>query len=504
MRRNFFILISFFFYSLALHSQPVLDIRYNSRNYDERCGPIIYTEENEVFWIVWKAMVPDIYGNRGISYLYKLADSYDTVCWNYQKEDTILNFLSICYDSENHIILGGDAWRIDTAGNYTDKFQWFCKLTTDLEIIWEKTFKIQVTETFVRYQSILLELPGNNYLYANSLMPDTTGRNYSYLFKLSSCGDSIRFFHDDPELKFSVIHSASLSPDMQFYNIHLFGGSGNPPPGYNAFRFSRYDTSFNMVHDQWYSNPDYVSSFNTINYPNDKYISSFAYWPLGIQWIEARYIRVVRFDENLQEEAHIDLTIPDSLKPTYSAWYQGIDYIDPSRVFVAGMEDKHSTSWSPDPSWIYLACVDENLNLIHEEYYGGDALYEVFFVKALPDGGVIVTGTTYNDSIQDHERDGFVMKFDSSLFVGTSDSRSNRMNPTVEIYPNPGHDFLQITCNQMITDFKLFDITGKAVIDQTPESRTITKKVAILNCGMYFWKIVTAHHEIITGKWIKK
>jgi hypothetical protein len=64
----------------------------------------------------------------------------------------------LLYDNAGNLVIGGDARSLDTAGIKTNKFQWFCKLTTDFEIIWQKTYRIQTTGGYFQDLSLLTAL----------------------------------------------------------------------------------------------------------------------------------------------------------------------------------------------------------------------------------------------------------------------------------------------------------------------------------------------------------
>jgi len=492
-----FIFISRF----SIFSQANFEFFFTSRNHDEVCGPITCTPEGEIFFILWKAEKPDLTFTNGSSFLYKITDYGDTLCWNFQKPDTILYFLALLYDKTGNLVIGGDAWSLDTAGNKNSKFQWFCKLTTDFEIIWEKEYRIQTTGLFNQNQSILVDLPNNQYLYANSIIPDTSYTNYTYLFKLDSNGDSILFFHNNDELKHSSLTSITLSSDSSSIGLHLFGGYS--PPDYSNCKYFEYDTLFQLIQNQWYTNPDYGEPYSTMNYSESGFISCGTYWPYERGSYPERFIRVMKMNEDLTLSDYIDLTYPDPEKPTYAAWKQSIDFINPERIFVGGMEDKGSTLWNTNPSWIYLACLNNDLDLIYEEYIGGDALYATFYIKATYDGGVILTGSIYNDSIQDYERDGFLMKFDSNFFVSTPELGSRNCCNSINLFPNPGHELLTVSTSNLALEFELYNSIGNKLITIPMPDHVFTIETTSLPSGIYFWVVKFSNSIFSSGKWIK-
>lgn len=482
-------------------SQPSYQILFNSRNHDEVCGPVVATEKGEIFFVLWSAASPNWTFNFGYSNLYKIKLDGDTVRWNYQKPDTLLYYLALLYDRDSNLLIAGDAYSLDTAGNKTSKFQWFCKLTTDFEIIWQKIYRIETTGDNFQDLSLLTELPDNYYLYGNSIVPDTSYANYSYLLKLNSNGDSILFYQNTEELKFCYLKSITIQPESSNFKLHLF--RGNPPPNFSGCKYIQYDTSFQKLTEGWYPNSYFSQPFFTMNYTNDNYLSCGRYWQLQKASDPAYYIRVQKMNEDFTVVDHIDLTYADPEKPTYAAWYQSVDFIDPNKIFAGGMEDKNLTIWNPNPSWVYIACLDSDLDLIHEEYYGGDALYETYYVKATYDGGVILTGSMYNYSIQDHERDGFLMKFDSILFVGMQEPNQNNSTTKVQIYPNPGQDNFTVTTSLSATEFNLHNSLGKKIMSLQKPDHTFTIPTTDFPEGIYFWVIKYPDSQISSGKWIK-
>lgn len=501
-RKLYLIIIFLLYFNLFPSlSQPSYQIIFNSRNHDEVCGPVVATQEGEIFFILWSAASPNWTFNFGYSNLYKINLDGDTIKWDYQKTDTLLYYLALLYDHQGNLVIGGDAWSLDTAGNKTSKFQWFCKLTIDFQIIWQKTYRIETTGVYYQDLSSLTELPNDCYLYGNSNTPDTSYTDFTYLFKFDNSGDSVIFIHNNEELRSSILKSITIQPDSSSLTLHLYGG--NPPPTYSGCKFIRYDSSFNKITDGRYYNSYYAQPFYTMNYTNDIYLSCGRYWQLQKAFDPAYYIRVQKMNEEFTVVDHIDLTYPDPEKPTYAAWYQSVDFIDPNKIFAGGMEDKNLTIWNPNPSWIYVACLDSDLDLIHEEYYGGDALYETYYVKATYDGGVILTGSMYNDSIQDHERDGFLMKFDSVLFVGTPEPIQNNSSAKVQVYPNPGQDYFTVHTSPSAMEFDLFNSLGKKIIALQKPDQIFTIPTANFPEGIYFWAVKYPDSLISSGKWIK-
>jgi len=74
----------------------------------------------------------------------------------------------------------------------------------------------------------------------------------------------------------------------------------------------------------------------------------------------------------------------------------------------------------------------------------------------------------------------------------------------VQVFPNPGHNFLTIISSEYPFRFELTDIHGVCVINQNFYEHTNTIRSERVESGLYFYKIFDGEHTLMSaGKWIK-
>ena len=89
-------------------------------------------------------------------------------------------------------------------------------------------------------------------------------------------------------------------------------------------------------------------------------------------------------------------------------------------ICIAGTYNVVPIQWPNTYNWVYVAKLDQELNIINEQYYGGDAEYIVGSMTACEDGGIAVGGMCYDYLVNDHEHDAFILKTDAGLMVNTT------------------------------------------------------------------------------------
>ena len=137
-----------------------------------------------------------------------------------------------------------------------------------------------------------------------------------------------------------------------------------------------------------------------------------------------------------------------------------IDFIDPSRIFYSGTHNLQFSFYPNGISWIMTGLIDSSLNLIYQNFYGGDAYYVPFSILATKDGGSIILGRRYDYHTQNNEYDVIFLKFDSQGSITGISSKNNNQLQTILTYPNPGADFIIMEGILYGSIFNLFNQTG--------------------------------------------
>ena len=162
--------------------------------------------------------------------------------------------------------------------------------------------------------------------------------------------------------------------------------------------------------------------------------------------------------------------------------------------------------WQVDNSWILLTNLDSNLNLHWQRYYGGDAFYHLWGLKATPDEGCVIYAERYDENTQDEEYDMYILKVDTNGLLTSLNDSKFIIPQGMLIYPNPANSFVRISSpwlNQ--TGQKDIIITNSMGIEvKKMEFSALQESVEInisnLPSGLYFISIYKDGRRMVTGK----
>ncbi|OYT13857.1 MAG: hypothetical protein B6I19_02980 [Bacteroidetes bacterium 4572_114] len=123
-------------------------------------------------------------------------------------------------------------------------------------------------------------------------------------------------------------------------------------------------------------------------------------------------------------------------------------------------------------------------------------------VLALQDGGCLMAGQIYdwrNSPVQ--QRDLFFIKVDDmGIVTGIEEDETSPAKITV--YPNPGTNQLNLSVDDEVLKFTMYDFNGRKVWGDMHPSKTID--VSKLNPGFYIWWAELKDGTTSWGKWIKQ
>jgi hypothetical protein len=173
---------------------------------------------------------------------------------------------------------------------------------------------------------------------------------------------------------------------------------------------------------------------------------------------------------------------------------------------VAGMLNLKGSSfpWQTAPIWIQVTRLDNELNILGQYYYGGDASY--FVSEAIPtsDGGVMITGLRY--SLESTWRSRiFALKVDADgLVVGTDELMEPYYSEAI-LTPNPGQNMARalIGLQYLHADLYLYDLSGRQVLEAKSLANGNEINMAALESGVYVYRFASSGRTIGSGKWIK-
>lgn len=193
----------------------------------------------------------------------------------------------------------------------------------------------------------------------------------------------------------------------------------------------------------------------------------------------------------------IYLTPPDvSSQP---AWAETMSIGPNGDIFVASNYDFSGGPFSGNYTYLYLAKLDADLNLIWEKYIGGDRYYSTSTISATSDGGVIVSGYGYDKDFPDTRGFAWICKFDADGIVGTSE----HILPVKAalVYPNPASGYVDILSNHQHGIVRIYDISGRLLYEELSKPGTHRIDLTRLKSGTYVVAIsvnnIQIHKQLI-------
>jgi hypothetical protein len=421
------------------------------------------------------------------SVLYKIFPNGDTVSFTYEKQDTAL-YYSVSHINENgEMILEGNSFTVDSAGNQVNKFQIYIKLNSDLSILWERMYHLE-SDSIRMWAFETVELMDGKLLSVGSLQNLNSSELYMRAFVMSDNGDSIDYKVFETE-QYGLISSILLDSLYNTIDFHMERAS--TIGGESDAKRMKLDTNLDFISMAPYPSDNFDGPFYTLPFEENNILSGGYYYD---SQEEKQFLSAIVMDQylNLVDE----VVLCDGEKETYPAWIKCIDYHNADQVFIAGMYDYSDIHYDL-PNWIYLAQLDQSLDLVYEEYWGGDAFYCIFSICATPDGGVVLAGYAYDHNSFSYQYDGFVIKFDSAFFVGiNSPISSDNCNQEIEVRASNEGIYIESGFNN--AEFLIYDLSGKCIL--TSGIKTRKKHLNVnLKPGIYIWRI-NEEQDFYSGK----
>ena len=183
-----------------------------------------------------------------------------------------------------------------------------------------------------------------------------------------------------------------------------------------------------------------------------------------------------------------------------------LDFIDTNTIYVGGTHNFYQYSeFGPVNCWFSLNKMDTALNVNWQHYYGGDANYTMYGIKATQDHGCLMFGSRYDFQGSNLERDIYVYKVDQNGLITGTDNKPNPKVHNVIVFPNPGTDFLMVETGPQFVGAKMIitDINGNQILTKVLNGSHINLNTQFFSSGTYPWQIIYKNKVIETGKWIK-
>jgi hypothetical protein len=182
--------------------------------------------------------------------------------------------------------------------------------------------------------------------------------------------------------------------------------------------------------------------------------------------------------------------------------FDGLDYTDENSIWVV----THSKGVIATKEWEYgrIYIFDPDLNVKGAKYFGGTTSKYLYSIKALEDGGCIITGAIPNQSKKGYS-DVYVKKVMPDIILQHAEDIPEFDFLDVLVFPVPFENEILLETYRPDLYFSLFALEGKCIISdmslQIPHTRVHTTN---LSKGFYLYSISYKNRIIQSGKLIKQ
>ena len=370
---------------------------------------------------------------------------------------------------------------------------WVCKLDTNLEVIFEKSFNL-IGESI--YTSLSIEYA--MYDNANNIVI-VGGKNYGdfadmLLIKLNLAGDTLLTKTHPFQFEQRIIDFSCIPNSNDYLGISGLIGMHNYGP-------VRFDSVFNIIDIKHF--PSVIENKGT----SDKWINdtTYMYSCLSISQEHENMINVYHIDTAMYLHKSVELDKKDTTD--YPAWRTSMAYANDSTVYVGGfinLMDFYPTA--PNAIEIYL--LDKELNILGYKEYGWDANYDLWGMLETSDNGCLLYGNVRTED-NTTESDVYIRKVIRDEFDITTSILSTNFKKTYsKAWPNPANEILFIGLVNLETtfvDISIFSLAGKKMTEQRVFGigNTLEINVHTLPSGTYIYKLISPKDIVISGKFIK-
>ena len=491
MKKFRIIIIAFsiiIFTGFGLFSQNSFEVIYSSENSES----FSYSFEDYSGNYITMGGRKEIYGQGPSFAVIIKTNSYGNIINEkvFSKPDTSYYFrFGFQKTNGNYFII---ATLSDTVTIKKYDVSYFCELTQDFDLVWEKMFTIP--QPYINHQMLnfLFDADSNIIIQGKADSSMYSYNDLLFFSKVNLEGDVLQF---------------KLYEGWQDYCrygvfIHNFDSSGYILMG----RFPQNSTAREWVElNHELEITSYVSIIDT-----EHYIST----PISAKWLSNGNLfiaDVATMEPGADKDLYVKtmdqgLNIVDDTLILYDdAMYlpqmNGLDFIDENNIWV-GQFVGIPTSFSGTEIF-RVHIFDSEVNLKGRKEYGGDSRYWFYNLKATSDGGCIITGKIPDYDGSDNS-DGYLIKIMPEDILTNAEETPFEFDSDVTVFPNPFYNKLTIETIRKNLIISLFDNTGKKVL--TGDIKNIPRtnfKTGNLQAGFYFYTISDNGRIIQSGKLIK-
>jgi len=177
----------------------------------------------------------------------------------------------------------------------------------------------------------------------------------------------------------------------------------------------------------------------------------------------------------------------------YSYW--GSDYITPVYVIFSSFADTDTTER------VAIDTIEFDISAIGDDWFTWETNDSVFTIEAgspLAGQNLVFEIEIYNSSLFGYGESWTYLYYDNvSVFASSPTTVNDVKDNGINVIARPG--MLRITAQNTIQNAKIFDLSGKLVMDAKPNTSDVNLNVSHMNRGVYIVK-VNAGGKYLTRK----
>ena len=486
-------------FSLGLFAQNGFITKFNTLA-NEMGTPFIQDTDHNYIGFVSKGDYFSTDYQRYSYYLYKLNQYGDTTLKrNLDKTDTIIRIETItqtCINQIEYLITGELCVGNEPTPPY---YEYFLAVDENFNTIWEKYYQLRPPDDIFHYElwQNLLPKKDSGYIFATNIYD--LGDEKLVLFELSNQGDSVNYRMYEGDSAGSRLFDLTYNHDSTAYQIYTFYAHQIPFLGEDQCITIDFDLNQTDIfyYPRWFDD-----DLSAKLLPDGHLITGGLYENYEPPPLRESNMAVYKHDTNFNLVAECHVSNPD-IDIRKDGGHRSMDFYYPNSIFVAGTFDWEVAEWPTKPSWIVVGKMDSDLNLLSEQYIGGDAYYQMTGILATDDGGVLISTRRFDYLTQYFETDFYLIKLDSLDLLVSSGEHRNKSVKNALVYPNPASDHLFVRTAIEGAEFSIVDLAGNIIKRQTLTGLISRISLNDIPADTYIWKVSHQSKIYETGKFVK-
>jgi hypothetical protein len=264
-------------------------------------------------------------------------------------------------------------------------------------------------------------------------------------------------------------------------------------------QYNELDSSYKIIYSDEINSPVYFYGYKAI-----KVIDSNSFFQAGDVAVNAvpyyDAYGICRFNNNYDLEDHENILYNNDTT-NKAAFYKCFDYYDLNSLYFIGTVNYKASM--NRISYLRIIKLDSNFNVLWDKYYGGDRAYFANEIKALEEGGCIIT-TYYKDAPNFDKRRVMLLKLDQNGLITSTNQEPAIPIKNAIITPNPGNNYLQLHTGIFPATLQIFNTKGQMVLERKIQQNSTTIQTQTLAAGTYVWQLQKDGSIVEVGKWVKE